>query len=78
MIKQDYAINQVPTNMHSIRLEVNDSVLDKVMYFLNLLPKNDIKIKLENKPTESKPKKLKAISLKTKGFKFDREEANVR
>jgi hypothetical protein len=78
MIKQDYAINQVPTNIHSIRLEVNENILDKVMYFLNLLPQNDIKIKLENNLTENKPKRLKAVSLKTKDFKFNREEANAR
>ena len=40
--------------MNFIKLEVNDNILDKVMYFLNLLPQNDIKIKVENKLTENK------------------------
>ena len=34
--------------MHSIRLNIEDSVFDKVIYFLNNLPKNEVKI-IENK-----------------------------
>ncbi len=30
--------------MHRLILNVNDSVLDKVFYFLNNLPKNDVTI----------------------------------
>ena len=30
--------------MHRIILNVNDTVLDKEIYFLNNLPKNDVKI----------------------------------
>ena len=30
--------------MHSIRLNVQDSVLDKVLYFLQNLPKNEVEI----------------------------------
>jgi len=30
--------------MHSIRLDIEDSVFDKVIYFLNNLPKNEVKI----------------------------------
>lgn len=37
--------------MHSIRLDIKDSVFDKVIYFLNNLPKNDVKI-FENNFTE--------------------------
>ncbi|PHR58376.1 MAG: hypothetical protein COA44_02705 [Arcobacter sp.] len=33
--------------MHSIRLDIQDNVFDKVIYFLNNLPKNDVKI-IEN------------------------------
>lgn len=63
--------------MHTLKLEVNDSVFDKVMFFLNNLPKNDVKLTVES-TTESKPKKLNSISIKTKGYQFDREEANAR
>jgi hypothetical protein len=34
--------------MHSIRVEIQDSVFDKVIYFLNNLPKNEVTI-VENK-----------------------------
>ncbi len=30
--------------MHSIRLEIEDSVFEKVIYFLQHLPKNEVKI----------------------------------
>ena len=30
--------------MHSIRLNIQDSVLDKVLYFLQNLPKNEVMI----------------------------------
>ena len=30
--------------MHSIRLEIEDSVFDKVIYFLQNLPKDEVKI----------------------------------
>jgi hypothetical protein len=33
--------------MHSIRLDIQDSVFDKVIYFLNTLPKNKVVIKEE-------------------------------
>lgn len=73
--------------MHTLRLNIQDSVFDKVIYFLQNLPKNEVEI-IENKVIEkqldfiehfsSNPKKLSSISLKTKGFKFNREEANAR
>lgn len=63
--------------MHTLKLEITDSVFDKVMFFLNNLPKNDVKLTVES-TTQSKPKKLNAISIKTKGYQFDREEANGR
>lgn len=59
--------------MHTLKLEVNDSVFDKVMFFLNNLPKNDVKLTVA-----STTKKLNSISIKTKGYRFDREEANAR
>jgi len=30
--------------MHRLILDVNDSVMDKIIYFLNNLPKKDVKI----------------------------------
>ena len=65
--------------MHTIRLDVQDSVLDKVLYFLQNLPKNEVKI-IEDIATSksAKVQKLSSISLHTKGFKFNREEANER
>jgi hypothetical protein len=48
------------------------------MDFLNNLPQHEFKVKVEQKPVVAKRKKLRAISLKTKGFKFNREEANER
>jgi hypothetical protein len=41
------------------------------------LPSSDIKLTAEIKPQKS-PKKLNSISIKTKGYKFNREEANER
>ena len=64
--------------MKTIRLDVDDSIFDKVMYFLKHLPKKDVRLKIEDNPKNEKAKKLTAISLKTKGFKFDREEAHAR
>lgn len=63
--------------MHTLKLEVNDTIFDKVMLFLNNLPKNDVKLTVES-TIKSKPKKLNSISIKTKGYRFDREEANAR
>ena len=64
--------------MKTIRLDVDDSIFDKIMYFLDHLPKQDIKVNVEDDRNNTKHKKLNAISIKTKGFKFDREEAHVR
>ena len=64
--------------MKTIRLDVDESIFDKVMYFLNHLPKKDVKVNIEDDWKKKNHKKLNAISIKTKGFKFDREEAYVR
>jgi hypothetical protein len=65
--------------MHSIRLDIEDSVFDKVIYFLKNLPVNEVKI-IEDTETSKKTKtqKFNSIRLHTKDFKFDREEANAR
>ena len=66
--------------MHSIRLRINDRVIDKVLYFLENLPKDEVEIIKEPpiSPIKNKSKKLNAISLQTRGFRFDRDEANGR
>ena len=65
--------------MQTIRLETNNhNIFNAIMDFLNNLPQRDFKVEVEKQPVAKKRKKLKAISLKTKGFKFDREEANAR
>ena len=66
------------TDMKTIRLDVEDSIFDTVMYFLNNLPKKDVKLNIENVKDSKKKNKLNAISIKTKGFKFNREEAHAR
>ena len=65
--------------MHSIKLEIQDSVFDKVIYFLKSLPSNEVKViddQISSK--EVKKSKFNSISLNTKGFKFDREDINAR
>lgn len=63
--------------MYTLKLEINDTIFDKVMFFLNNLPKKDVKLTLES-TVITKTKKLNSISIKTKGYRFDREEANAR
>lgn len=64
--------------MRSLRVEVSDTIFEKVIAFFNNFPKRDINLAIdENKKTYS-PKHLSSLSIKTKGFKFDREEANER
>lgn len=43
--------------MHSIRLEIEDSVFEKVIYFLQHLPKNEVKIVEDINKTSSKSTK---------------------
>ncbi len=64
--------------MKTIRLDVEDNIFDKVMFFLNNLPKSDVRLKIETEKKKQTTNKLRAISLKTKNFKFSREEANDR
>jgi hypothetical protein len=65
--------------MHSIRLNIEDSVFDKVIYFLKNLPINEVKIIDDVVDIKKEPAyKPSSIELHTKGFKFNREEANER
>ena len=65
--------------MHTIRVEIQDNVFDKVIYFLKNLPVNEVKV-IDDTTTskETKRAKFNSIGLHTKDFKFDREEANAR
>ena len=65
--------------MRTIRLDINNhNIFNTIMDFLNNLPQHEFKVKVEKRPVATKRKKLRAISLKTKGFTFSREEANER
>ena len=64
--------------MHRVTLDIQDSVLEKIFYFLNTLPKHQVKVITDEISVEEKSIKLKAISISTKGYQFNREEANAR
>lgn len=66
--------------MKSLHIEVNESIFDRVMFFLGTLPKKDVKIKVENDMINStkETKRLKAISIDTTEYKFKRDEAHER
>lgn len=41
--------------MHTVRLDINDSVFDKVMFLLRSLPKSEVKVRVEKESiTEEK------------------------
>jgi len=70
--------------MHRIILNVNDTVFDKVIYFLNNLPTNDVKIIRNETFTEETPNDFIASLVqepihidKNVGF-FTREESHER
>ncbi len=65
--------------MHSIRLEIEDSAFEKVIYFLQNLPKNEVKIVEEtnskgHKSTESESD-IKAYSNHSANLIEDWKEA---
>ncbi|MDD2509156.1 MAG: hypothetical protein PHS78_09000 [Aliarcobacter skirrowii] len=66
--------------MQSIKLNIQDNLVEKVYDFLKTLPKNGIEIieTTYDKKDINKSAKFTAISIDTKSFKFDREEANAR
>ena len=72
--------------MHRLILNVNDNVLDKVFYFLNNLPKQDVKIIANETIEKDKDKNLDFISVLTekpitvkKSIEFlSRNESNER
>ena len=64
--------------MRSLRVEVSDTIFEKVIAFFNKLPKRDIKLAIDENDKIYTPKQLSSLSIKTQGFKFNREEANER
>lgn len=64
--------------MRTLQVEVKDNLFEKVIDFLNKLPKNDFKLFTYDKTLSETPRKLNSVSIKTKGYKFNRDEANER
>ena len=42
--------------MHTIKLNVSDTIFDKVMFFLENLPQKEIQLKVENNEIENRDK----------------------
>ena len=70
--------------MHRLILNVNDSVLDKVFYFLNNLPKNDVTIITDEIVSKDKNKDFisslvnKPIHIESNINFLTRDESNER
>jgi len=66
--------------MHSVKLNIQDSIYEHIMFLLKNLNTKELEIVEDKNVVSQKTKKrrLNAISINTKGFKFDREEANAR
>ncbi|NWF67005.1 MAG: hypothetical protein HXX81_06010 [Campylobacterales bacterium] len=66
--------------MHTIKLNVQDSIYGHIMFLLKNLNTKELEI-VEDKAIATqkiRKRRLNAICLNTAGFKFDREEANAR
>ena len=70
--------------MHSIKLNVNDKIYTHLMYILKSLNQKEIEVVSDEKNTDalnmnkSRKNKMNAISIDTKSFIFNRNEANER
>ena len=65
--------------MHTFKVKVQDNLVEKVYNFLKSLPKNEIDIEdISDKKRAKETSRFTAISIDTRNFKFDREEANAR
>ena len=65
--------------MHTIKLKVEDSIYEHIIFLLNNIKSNKLEI-IEDK-TESNnnsKKQFTAVALNTKNYTFNREEANER
>jgi hypothetical protein len=67
--------------MHTLRLKVQDSVFDKIMYFLQNLPKNEVEVIEEKAVSKDKSDFIAFLSsnpVTINGDFLTREEANAR
>lgn len=64
--------------MKMIHLQIDDTILEKVMTFLTDLPKQNIHVEIEETPVSKNRRQLTALSIQTKNFKFNRNEAHER
>ena len=64
--------------MRTLQIKVKDSLFEKVIAFFNKLPKSDFKLFTYSETLPDTPKKLNSVSIRTKGYKFNRDEANER
>ena len=64
--------------MRTLQIEIKDTLFEKVIAFFNKLPKSDFNLSSDEKIIFQTPKKLNSVSIKTKGYKFNRDEANER
>ncbi len=65
--------------MHTFKVNVQDNLVEKVYNFFKSLPKNEIDIEdISDKKRAKETSRFTAISIDTRNFKFDREEANAR
>jgi hypothetical protein len=67
--------------MHTLRLKVQDSVFDKIMYFLQNLPKNEVEVIEEKAVSKDKSDFIEFLSSNPVAINGDfltREEANAR
>jgi len=61
--------------MQTIQIDVSDNIYDNVMFFLNNLPKKDIKLYSPKKKIDTIFDKF---NIDIQAFQFNRDEANER
>lgn len=67
--------------MHTLKLKIQDSVFDKIMYFLQNLPKNEVEVIEEKVMSNANADFITFLSSNPITFKGDfltKEEANAR
>lgn len=67
--------------MHTLKLKVQDSVFDKIMYFLQNLPKNEVEVieeKVQSKEKEDFIEYLSSNPVNVNDAFLTRTEANAR
>jgi len=61
--------------MQTIKIDVSDTIYDNVMFFLNNLPKKEIKLYSNKKKIDTVFDKF---NIDVQSFQFNRDEANER